>query len=142
MSKITLKAIFILSLLFSFNQAKAQLSVSYFGNSANSKVGVGYDFNEKLWTELRIYSGTSLENVTAEAVLNYNFLRREKYRTYVGGGVVVNNLNGVVVPIGVQFTPFESLNNFSFHIELQAMYEVDYEDLFINGFGGIRYKFN
>ncbi|MGZ9734328.1 hypothetical protein [Flavobacterium sp. GNP002] len=142
MTKIILKAIFIFSLLFSFNETQAQVSVSYFGNSTNTKIGVGYDFNEKLWTELRIYSGTSLANTTAEAVLNYNFLRKEKFRTYVGGGIVVNNLNGIVVPVGVQFTPFENLNNFSFHIELQLMYEVDYEDMFVNGFGGIRYKFN
>ena len=142
MSKITLRIIFMLLLVFSFSNANAQVSVSYFGNAHNSKVGVAYGFNEKLWTELRLYSGTSLENTTAEAVLNYNFVRREKYNAYVGGGVVLNSLNGLVLPLGVNFSPFENLNNFSLHIELQPMYEVDYEDLFLNGFGGIRYKFN
>ncbi|MDT0690469.1 hypothetical protein RM549_11785 [Salegentibacter sp. F188] len=142
MSKITLKIIFMLLLVFSFSKANAQVSVSYFGNANISKVGVAYDFNEKLWTELRILSGTDLQNFTAEAVLNYNFLRREKYNAYVGGGVVVNVFNGFVVPLGVSFSPFESLKNFSLHVELQPMYEVDFADVYIYGYGGIRYKFN
>lgn len=142
MTKTTLQALFILFLLFSFSESKAQVSASYFGNVSNSKVGIGYDFNEKLWTEVRLYSGTTLRNLTVEAVLNYNFLRRDKYRTYVGAGIVVNYLNGLVVPLGVQFSPFENLNNFSFHIEFQPMYEVDYQNIFIEGFWGLRYKFN
>lgn len=142
MPNITLKFLFILLFIFSFTEAKSQISVSYFGNANISKVGMAYDFKEKLWAEVRLYSGTSLENTTAEAVLNYNFLRREMYQTYFGGGIVVNNLNGLVIPIGASFTPFESINNFSFHIELQPMYEVDYENVLLNGFGGIRYKFN
>lgn len=142
MLKITLRIAFFLLIIFSANEARSQVSVSYYGNANTSKVGVAYDFNEKLWTELRLYSGTSIGNLTAEAVLNYNFLRRESYETYFGGGIVVNNLNGVVLPVGVRFTPFESLSNFSFHIELQSMYEVDYENLFINSFGGMRYRFN
>lgn len=137
-----LKTTFFLLLLFSFNEANSQISVSFYGNAHNSKVGVAYDFNEKLWAEVRLYSGTSLGNITAEAVLNYNFLRRETYETYFGGGIVVNNLNGLILPVGARFTPFESLENFSFHIELQPMYEVDYEDVILYGFGGIRYKFN
>lgn len=142
MSKVALKLSFILFMVISIHEARSQVSVSYFGNATNSKIGVAYDFNESLWTELRLYSGTSLSNITAEAMLNYNFLRREKYTGYFGGGVVVNSLNGIVVPVGTSFTPFESLDNFSFHIELQPMYELDYDDIFINGFGGIRYKFN
>lgn len=142
MSKVTLRIIFILLFIFSINEAKAQWSVSYFGNANVSKVGIAYDFNESLWTEVRLYSGTSFENTTAEAVLNYNFVSREKYQTYVGGGVVANNLKGLVMPIGVRFTPFESLDNFSLHIELEPMYEVVYENIFLNGFGGIRYKFD
>lgn len=142
MTKITLRTIFILALFFSFNFGNAQVSASYFGNTSNTKVGLAYDFNEKWWTELRLYSGTTFRNLTAEAVVNYNFLRKEKYRTYVGAGVVVNYLNGIVLPLGVQFSPFENLSNFSFHIELQPMYEVDYESVFLEGFWGLRYKFN
>lgn len=142
MSKVALKLTFVLLMVFSFNEARSQVSVSYYGNANNTKIGLAYDFNESLWTELRLYSGTSIENITAEAVLNYNFLQGEKYMGYFGGGIVVNNLNGVVLPIGTRFTPFENLDNFSLHIELQPMYEMDYADIFINGFGGIRYKFN
>lgn len=142
MSKITRKFILILIVIFSFQFSYSQMSVSYFGNSNLSKVGVGYDFNDKLWTEVRIYSGTTIEEITPEIVLNYNFLNKEYYKTYVGGGVVLNYFNGIVSQIGAQIMPFENLKNFSFHIELQPQYNWDFEDIYVFGYGGIRYKFN
>lgn len=142
MSKITLKISLFLLFVFSFNQAQSQISASFYGNANNSKIGFGYDFNESLWTEVRLYSDTSIGNATAEAVLNYNFLRRETYDTYFGGGIVVNNLTGVILPIGARLKPFENLRNLAFHIELQPMYEVDFDDVLLFGFAGLRYTFN
>jgi hypothetical protein len=105
-------------------------------------LAIGYEFNEKLWTDLRIYSGTNLANLTPELVLNYNFIRKENYYTYVGGGVLFNNINGLVVPIGIGIQPFENLKNLSLNVEFNPLYETDFNELFIRGFVGIRYKLN
>ncbi len=118
----------------------SQLSTSFYLNESNSKVAIGYEFNDKLWTDLRIYSGTNIENFTPEIVLNYNFVRKENYNTYIGGGIILNNINGVVIPLGIAVKPFESLKNLSFNIEFNPIYEIDFSDLFIRGFIGIRYK--
>ena len=120
----------------------SQITTSFYTNDSNSQIAIGYEFNEKLWTDLRIYSGTNIENFTPEVVLNYNFLRKENYYTYIGGGIILNNINGVVVPIGVGIKPFENLKNLSINIECNPLYETDLEDLFIRGFIGIRYEIN
>lgn len=141
MDKIFLRIGLALLLLFAFNEARAQWSASYYGNSSNSKVGIGYDFNEKLWAELRIYSNLALYEITVEPLLNYNFVRRDQYKTYVGLGLVLNEINGVFLPVGVQVSPFENLRNFSFHIELQIIEVFDYNDTYLNGYWGLRYRF-
>jgi hypothetical protein len=128
--------------IFFFQSSYSQISFSYFGNSNLSKVGVGYEFNDNLWTELRIYSGTAIQDITPEAVLNYNFRAGEDYKIYAGGGFVLNGINGIVSQIGTQIMPFEKLKNFSFHIELQPQYNFDFSDIIFYGYGGIRYTFN
>lgn len=133
-----LTAIICLSMFFS--KAQSQISTSYYTNESNSKFAIGYQFSEKWWSDLRIYSGTNIDNITPEIVLNYNFLRKEYYETYIGGGIILNNINGVVVPIGIGIKPFENLKNLSINIEFNPLYEIDLNDLFIRGFIGIRYK--
>ena len=118
----------------------SQVTTSFYSNESNSKVAIGYQFNDKLWTDLRIYSGTSIDNLTPEIVLNYNYLRTENYETYVGAGLILNNINGIVIPIGIAIKPFENLKNLSLNIEFNPVYEFDLNDLFIRGFIGIRYK--
>ena len=120
----------------------SQITTSFYVNESNSKLAIGYEFNEKLWTDLRIYSGTNISNFTPEIVLNYNFLRKENYYTYVGGGIILNNINGIVVPFGVGIKPFENMKNLSINIEFNPLYEIDLDDLFIRGFIGLRYKIN
>jgi hypothetical protein len=116
------------------------VSTSFYTNESNSKIAIGYQFNEKLWSDLRIYSGTSIDNFTPEIVLNYNYLRKENYETYFGTGIILNNINGIVIPIGIAIKPFENLKNLSLNIEFNPLYEIDLNDLFIRGFIGIRYK--
>jgi hypothetical protein len=120
----------------------SQITTSFYVSESNSKFGIGYEFNEKLWTDLRVYSGTNISNFTPEIVLNYNFLRKENYYTYVGGGIIVNNINGIVVPIGIGIKPFENMKNLSINIEFNPLYEIDLDDLYIRGFIGLRYKIN
>lgn len=127
--------------IFSFHLMNSQVSTSFQTNANLSKIGLGYNFNEKLWGELRIYSGTLIEKITPEIVLNYNFLQKEHFKTYFGGGVVLNYFNAIVSQVGIQIQPFDNLKNFSFVLEAQPQYNWDYEDFYFNAFGGIRYKF-
>ena len=135
-----LKLFFSLCLVVIYSNGYSQISTSFYANDSNSKFAVGYQFNDKLWSDLRIYSGTNIVNLTPEIVLNYNYLRKENYETYFGAGVILNNINGVVIPIGIAIIPFENLKNISINIEINPLYEIDLNDLFIRGFIGIRYK--
>ncbi|WP_042245771.1 hypothetical protein [Jejuia pallidilutea] len=124
--------------MFSFN-SYSQISTSFYLNDTNSKIAIGYEFNENLWGDFRMYSGTNIENFTPEIVLNYNFIKRALYETYIGAGLSLNNINGIVLPVGIGIKPFENLKKLSFNIELTPTYETDLSDLLIRGFIGIRY---
>jgi len=140
MNQSILKLIIILSLVITYSSGYSQVSTSFYVNESNSKIAIGYQFNDKLWSDLRIYSGTTIDNFTPEIVLNYNFLRKENYETYFGAGAILNNINGIVIPIGIGIKPFENLKNLSINIEFNPLYEIDLDDVFIRGFIGIRYK--
>lgn len=58
-------------------KAYSQMSVSYYSSSF-SKIGLGYNFNDRLWSELRLYSYTSLLDITPEIVVCYNIVKKEK----------------------------------------------------------------
>ena len=135
----TKKLIFTLILGIIFFNSYSQISASFYQNESNSKIAIGYEFNDKLWTDFRLYSITNIENITPEIVLNYNFMKKEKYEAYIGAGIILNNINGIIIPIGIGIKPFENLKNLSLNIELNPLYEIDFEDVFIRGFIGIRY---
>ena len=40
------------------NNGFSQMSISYYSSSL-SKIGVGYNFKERFWSELRLYSNTT-----------------------------------------------------------------------------------
>lgn len=138
------KAVMILvlgSLLFILpHSAFSQFSVSYYSSSL-SKIGVAYDFTPVFWSEFRLYSNTGLGNITPELVLCFNVSRKEFHRVYVGFGGNVNYFTGFVMPVGVQFTPFERLDRFSLHIELEPTLDLSSEDVIIQSSWGIRYRF-
>jgi hypothetical protein len=118
----------------------SQLSVSYYF-SGLSKIGLAYDFGPRFWTELRLYSDTDISSITPELVFCYNVVSREQHRIYIGLGANVNYFTGFVLPAGVQFSPFEKLDRFSMHIELEPTLDLGYEGLIIQASAGIRYKF-
>lgn len=133
--------ILFLSGLFSIISIKgiSQVSISYYSSSL-PKIGVAYTFNDKFWSEMRLYSNTSLEDITPELVVNYNVSRKENHNIYLGLGVNMNYFNGIVVPIGVQFTPIEKFKNFALHIEFQPT--IDFEtDVLLQSSWGLRYRF-
>ena len=129
----------IISLLFCL-WGNAQVSVSYYSSSL-SKAGIAYDFNERVWGELRVYENTMLKDITPELVFCYNTTSKETHQTYVGLGVNVNQLTGIVVPVGVQFSPTEKWNRFSFHIEFQPTFDFGHERIILQSAWGLRYKF-
>ncbi len=136
-----LMKILFLFIFLSFNSYKgfSQLSISYY-SSTLSKIGLGYNFNERFWSELRLYSNTSISDITPEVVICYNIVKKERHNIYLGIGGNVNYFTGFVLPVGVQFTPIEKFDRFSLHIELQPTLDIE-SDLIIQSSWGLRYKF-
>ena len=120
--------------------AFSQMSVSYYSSNL-SKIGLACNFSNRFWTELRLYSNTEISNLTPELVLCYNIVSKEQHNIYLGFGGNVNYFSGFVLPVGVQFTPFEKLERFSLHIEFQPALDFGYESIIIQSSWGLRYKF-
>lgn len=124
--------------LFSKN-VFSQLSVSYYSSSL-SKIGVGYNFGDKFWSELRLYSNTTIYDITPELVACYNIVKKENHNVYLGLGGNINHFTGFVLPVGVQFAPLEKFDRFSLHIELQPTLDIN-DDLILQSSWGLRYTF-
>ncbi len=120
--------------------AKSQLSVSYYSSNL-SKIGLAYDFTPRFWSEVRLYADTDISNITPELVLCFNLASKEFHRIYLGFGGNVNYLNGFVMPVGVQFTPFEKFGRFSLHIEFEPSLDLVSETVIIQASWGVRYRF-
>lgn len=117
----------------------SQLSVSCYSSSL-PKIGLGYNFTDRWWTELRLYSNTMLEDISPELVVCFNLIKKDRHDIYIGAGATVNLFNGPVMPVGVRFTPFEKLGRFSLHIEFEPMLDIE-NDIILQGSWGLRYKF-
>ncbi len=138
--KYTLRTFLLVLCFASFvKTSSAQLSVSYY-NSSLSKIGVAYNFTDRFWSELRLYSNTVLNDITPELVINFNLVQKERHQIYLGAGGNVNVFTGVVFPAGVQFIPLESFKKFSLHIELQPSIDFN-NDMILQSSWGIRYRF-
>lgn len=140
MKKTLLIIAFFVAFLSLGNNGYGQLSVSYHYSSL-SKIGLGYNFSPSIWTELRLYSNTTLDNLTPEFTLLFNVCKKERHEVYVGVGGVANGFSGVLFPIGIQFRPFENFKRFSFHIELAPLLETNRDEVILQSAAGIRYTF-
>lgn len=118
----------------------SQVSISYYTSSL-SKIGLGYDFNEKIWSEFRLYSNTNVDDITPELVVCYNIVNKENHNIYLGLGGNVNYFTGLVLPAGVQFIPIENFDRFSLQIELQPALDIESSDLILQSSWGLRYRF-
>lgn len=127
--------------LFSIISLKgiSQMSISYYSSSL-SKIGLGYNFSDNFWSELRLYSNTSINDITPELVVCYNIVKKKNHNVYLGLGGNINYFTGFVLPAGVQFTPIEKFDRFSLHIELQPTLDIE-SDLIVQSSWGLRYKF-
>lgn len=140
MKKLFLIAAFVLAAFCLNSTLKGQLSLSYQYSSLD-KIGLGFNFSKRFWTELRIYGNTYIESITPELALLYNVSVKENHEVYLGAGAVVNYFNGIIIPLGIQIRPFEKFRNFSFQIEFQPLIEVEIEDMLLQASAGIRYRF-
>jgi hypothetical protein len=122
------------------NKGFSQTSIAYY-NSTDSKIGLAHNFSEKLWAEARVY--TTFEDFDSEVVLCYNAYKKENYNFYLGLGVDLVEWfeydPDILIPIGVQFAPFEKFKNLSFHVEFQAV--IKDHDSILQSSLGLRYTF-
>jgi hypothetical protein len=139
MKKITL--IFILLFAFCFS-AKAQFSVSYYQTNTISKIGLGYEFSDRIWSDVRMYGGLELEDFTIQPTILGNFVRKEKFDVYVGAGLTVGLLEGVNIPLGVRFRPLDNHRNILIHLEAEPLFQFENDgNIFFASFG-LRYVFS
>ena len=138
MRKLMFKGIVIV-LLLAQNSLYAQFSVAYYSSSL-PKAGIGYDFNEKIGTELRLYTNVFFDDFTPELIVKYNLINNDEFDFYSGAGIVINSINGVFIPVGIQIRPIESFRAFSLHAEIAPLINFDGNLLFL-GSWGFRYKF-
>lgn len=139
MKKLLLIFVFIIVLL-SANKGFGQLSVSYQFSSWN-KIGLGYTFSPKIWTELRIYSNTNLDSFTPELVFLFNVTKKERHEIYIGIGGVANVFDGLVFPVGLQFRPIENFKRLSLQIEFEPTMDIGGDDFIFQSSAGIKYTF-
>ncbi len=127
--------------LFSLISVKgfSQFSLSYY-SSALSKIGVGYNFNQKLWAEFRLPVNLYLDNETPEVVVCYNIVKKARHNIYVGVGGFAGYSDGFFVPVGLQFTPIKTFKRLSLHIELEPTAYIE-SGIVIQGAWGFRYTF-
>lgn len=127
-----IKISLILAALMLINKACfSQLHVSVETLSQN-KVGLGYSFSDRLWTELRVYEALQFADFTPEMVLCVNLVKKEYHAVYLGVGGVINYYTGITFPVGTQIFPFEKNKNLSLNIELQTVLGV--------GSGGVAFQ--
>jgi len=117
-------SLLLIILCFFLNKSFSQLSLSYYSTSL-PKIGLGYNLSDRLWSELRLWSNTAIKDLTPELVFCDNIIKKDKHNVYLGLGGSVNSFKGLVIPIGIQFTPFEKIAKFSFHIEVMPTFDFE-----------------
>ncbi len=130
------KLLFVVCLSLFASKSYSQLGVG-FHHSNMPFIGVNYEIGERFSPELRLGTDQYISDLSVEAVLNYKFITRADYDFYGGLGYRVNAYEGLVVPVGLNFYPFEE-KKFGFHIEAAPIL---FEDAILRGSFGIRYRF-
>ena len=133
--------LFLIVTLFLTKVTTAQISSSFYMSNEYSSIGVGYDFHNRLWSEIRMYGNLKIEDFTVEPVVAYNFITSEDFHTYVGVGFNINYITGPTIPLGIHIKPFEQLPNFKFLFEANPYYNIDSETFIFYCAAGFRYCF-
>lgn len=128
--------LFLVICFFTGVNSFGQLAVGYHQSNLPF-IAVSYDIDQRFTPELRLGADTFIENLSIEAVLNYTFIEKEDYDFYGGLGYRINNYQGLVIPIGLNFYPF-SEKKFGFHIEAAPIL---LDANILRGSFGIHYRF-
>jgi len=132
------KVIFIIWIsICAYGSSKAQIGVA-FHQSNIPFIGVNYQVSERFLPELRVSTDNFFANTTLELSLNYLIIKKEDYQFYSGIGARSQVFEGVVIPVGVNYYPFEN-KNFGFHVELAGLFG---ESNLMRGSWGIRFNLN
>jgi hypothetical protein len=99
--------------------------------------GVHYELWERVRPEVRLGTDTYLEDVALELIVTYDILKKADYELYAGLGYRDDPFAGLVIPIGLNFYPFQE-RKFGFHVEMTPI--IGEADV-LRGTLGIRYKF-
>ena len=134
------KSSFILAFLLLFvGYGFSQTNLSFY-SSSHPKIGFGYQFSSRFWSEARIYNFYDISDLTPELVFCYNVVQKDRHNIYIGLGGTVNVYNGLEIPIGTQFYPLKDFKNFSLQIEFLPI--TTFRDYFhLQSAFGIRYQF-
>ncbi len=124
----------VVTLLFISSKSQAQVSVGYYHSNFVSEMSVGTSPEKRFWGEARIT--TNVLSPDLQVMGAYNFLRKERVRTYIGAGY--NTIGGLVIPVGLQVMPFTDFKNFAFQFEVSPLLG---ELSLIKGGIGFRYTF-
>jgi hypothetical protein len=135
------KLLFLSFLVFTALKSQAQVAISYY-QSGLSMVGVSTNTNKRIWGELRLGTDLKFEDFSPELVGAFNFKKTETVKLYGGLGIRLNVYEGVLLPLGIQISPFQDFRNFAFHIEVAPIITLrDEYDSYFRGSVGIRYLF-
>jgi len=110
--------------------------------SSTNKVGFGYRFSERIWTELSFYESFETNDISPELVFYVNMDKAEKYDIYLGFGGAINFYSGFTLPVGTQFRPFDKLKQLAFNIEFHPLLDFGDGRISVLPSCGIRYQFN
>ena len=136
MKKFFLFTVFATAFLLKSN---AQVATSFYTSINFSKIGIGYEFSEKMWTDLRIYGGMTINDFTIEPVIAYNFVTKQDYDAYAGARFIINYKTGPVLPMGIRIKPFEQNRKFIINLELEPNYNLNSEEIVFYCSVGVRY---
>ncbi|MBN3581537.1 hypothetical protein JYB64_04010 [Algoriphagus aestuarii] len=115
----------------------AQWTVSYHQSSFLPFVGVNKQFGERFIPEFRLGTNDFLSDFDVELVANLILAKKESFEFYGGIGPHIGDIDGVVIPIGLNVYPFAK-KDFGFQMEIAPMIgSFDW----LRGSIGIRYRF-
>ena len=126
-----------------FILAVPSLSLAQFGVSFHHSglpfLGANFEINDRIRPEIRVGTDVFWEEISGELVLTYDILDTDDYEFYAGAGLRVHEFPGAVIPIGLNFYPFDE-KRFGFHIEAALLF-VEHDADILRGSWGIRYRF-
>ncbi len=125
-----------IAVLFVVQIAIGQATISYHVSS-QSFIGFNYEIQERFIPEFRVDAYASFENIGMQFNFSYIFIKTGNADIYAGLGTDLREFDAVIIPVGINFYPFEK-KNAGFHVEVATIIE---GEAFLRSSFGIRYRF-